>query len=118
MISLSILLASGLAIQAKNNDTFINDTRFELISRIDNLSNSCSKNVNGRLAAADHLMELIVRRIKKTGSAQYEIEKHVWEAGDLLFRLTISFQQNQLTTHQCLTGAAIIKKKLLVRSRS
>ncbi len=99
------MLSSVLAAQAKPIDNT------ELISRIDDLRNSCSKNIDSRLTAADHLMELIVLRIKKVDSAQYTIERNVWEAGDLLFRLTVSFQQNHLTKLQCITGTNMIKKK-------
>lgn len=83
-----------------------------MTSRIDNLADSCSKNLDSRLSAADHLMELIVLRIKNIGPGRYVVENHVWEAGELLFRLTISFQQNQLTRSQCIRGVETIKQKL------
>jgi hypothetical protein len=104
-----------MASQAKSYDTINVRSKTELVSRINFLADSCSKSVDRRLAAADQLMELIVRRIERIYHGKYTVDKHVWEAGELLFKLTISFQQNNLTRSECLIGVKFIKNKLFIR---
>jgi hypothetical protein len=107
-----IMVLYGFACVAKPYESSMNR---ELISRIDALKSSCSRSSDDKLIAADRLMELIVHRITSIDSGRYTIERHIWEAGDLLFRLTIGLQQNNLTRSQCVTGVDIIKKKLFLK---
>jgi hypothetical protein len=115
MLSSMIFLSSMTALHAGPNVTDTSRSKYAIESRLKNLTDSCSKDIDSRLDAADHLMELIVRRITRLDNDLYIIEKPVWEAGDLLFRLTISFQQNHISRAQCVRGVNAIRRKLFFK---